>query len=116
MSILARLNPLTFILRGLSRFAVKLLTKPVARYSLTIPNDLAALKRIIRKGDVLLIEGNERVSECIKYLTQSCWSHSCLYVGDEPLRRDPELKRELTERYGDEAQYLMVEALIESGV
>lgn len=32
-------------------------------------------------GDVLLVEGNTRVSTAIKYLTQSTWSHAALYVG-----------------------------------
>jgi hypothetical protein len=36
----------------------------------------------LEPGDVLLIEGNRRVSIAIKYLTQSTWSHSALYVGD----------------------------------
>ncbi|MGD9924156.1 MAG: YiiX/YebB-like N1pC/P60 family cysteine hydrolase, partial [Pseudorhodoplanes sp.] len=35
----------------------------------------------IRQGDVLLIEGNTRISGVIKYLTQSTWSHAALYVG-----------------------------------
>ena len=116
MSYLSRLNPFTYLLSKLSRFAIGLLTKPLARYTLTIPNDMAALKRCLRKGDVVLVEGNERVSECIKYLTQSCWSHSALYVGDEPLHRNPELKAELIAKYGDDAQHLMVEALVEQGV
>ncbi len=97
-------------------FAVALLTKPLKRYQLTIPNDMAALKRHIRKGDVVLVEGNERISECIKYLTQSSWSHSALYVGDEPVRRNPKLRAELAAKYGDDASYLVVEALVESGV
>jgi Permuted papain-like amidase enzyme, YaeF/YiiX, C92 family len=116
MSIVSRLNPFAYISRKLSSFAIRLLTKPLARYSLTIPNDLSALKRSLRKGDVVLVEGNERVSECIKYLTQSSWSHACLYVGDEPIRRNPELKRKLTEEFGEDAQFLIVKALIESGV
>jgi hypothetical protein len=33
-------------------------------------------------GDVLLVEGNRRVSTTTKYLTQSTWSHAALYVGD----------------------------------
>ncbi len=36
----------------------------------------------LKPGDVLLIEGNTRISVAIKYLTQSTWSHSALYVGD----------------------------------
>ena len=113
---LARLNPIPYILSRMTDAAIGLLTKPVARYTLTIPNDLQRLKQHVRKGDVILVEGNERVSEVIKYLTQSSWSHSALYVGDEPLRRDPEVRRALIERWGEEASHLVVEALVESGV
>jgi hypothetical protein len=116
MSFLSRINPFSIIARKLSQFAIAQLTKPLARYTLVIPNDLAALKRDLRKGDVILIEGNERISECIKYLTQSSWSHSCLYVGDEPLKRDAQLRRELLAKYGDEAHHMVIEALVESGV
>lgn len=116
MSKLSRLNPFSFLLRKLVDFALSLLTKPVARYTLAAPNDMEQLQRGMRKGDVLLVEGNERISECIKYLTQSSWSHSAIYVGDEPLKRDPALKRELIDKFGDDANYLLVEALVESGV
>lgn len=116
MSRLSKLNPFPFLLRKSIDLAVSLLTKPVARYTLTIPNDLAQLRRSLRKGDVVLVEGNERISECIKYLTQSSWSHSTLYVGDEALKFNPEWRKELVEKYGDEANYMVVEALVESGV
>ena len=36
---------------------------------------------VLRPGDVVLVEGNTRVSIAIKYLTQSSWSHACLYIG-----------------------------------
>lgn len=97
-------------------FAISLLTKPVASYTVAIPNDIAQLRRTLRKCDVILVEGNERISECIKYLTQSSWSHASLYVGDEPLKRDPGLQRELVEKFGEEANWLVLEALIEGGV
>jgi hypothetical protein len=35
----------------------------------------------LQAGDILLVEGNTRISTAIKYLTQSSWSHACLYVG-----------------------------------
>lgn len=35
----------------------------------------------LQPGDVLLVDGNSRVSTAIKYLTQSTWSHAALYVG-----------------------------------
>lgn len=37
---------------------------------------------VLQPGDILLIEGDSRISVAIKYLTQSSWSHACLYVGD----------------------------------
>ena len=104
------------LLDRMSQYAIDLLTKPIKSYSLHIPNDIAALKRHIRKGDVILIEGNERISECIKYLTQSSWSHSAMYVGDEPIRRNPELKAPLVSQFGEEANFLVVEAIVEAGV
>ena len=45
------------------------------------PSDLTALRETLRPGDVLLVEGKGRISGGIKYLTQSAWSHSALYVG-----------------------------------
>jgi hypothetical protein len=46
------------------------------------PSDPLTLRRALEPGDILLIEGNQRISATIKYLTQSTWSHSALYVGD----------------------------------
>jgi len=51
--------------------------------------DPATLHAILRPGDVLLVEGNSRVSLAIKYLTQSTWSHAALYVGDALMKRRP---------------------------
>jgi hypothetical protein len=116
MGVFRKLNPLPRLLRRIANFAISLLTKPVARYIVAIPNDVAQLRRAVRKCDVILVEGNERISECIKYLTQSSWSHSGLYVGDEPLRHNPELRRELTDKFGEDANWLVLEVLIEGGV
>ena len=44
--------------------------------------NVAALRRVLQPGDVLLVEGNSRISVAIKYLTQSTWSHAALYVGN----------------------------------
>jgi hypothetical protein len=107
---LARLRP------PVIRLATRLLTKPLGRYQRRAPNDLANLRRAIKKGDVLLVEGDQRVSEVIKYLTQSSWSHSAIYVGDELWQKRPDLRRDLTDRFGIEARHLMIEALVEEGV
>jgi hypothetical protein len=47
-------------------------------------SDLTVIRRSLRPGDVLLVEGNSHVSGIIKYLTQSNWSHGALYVGRIP--------------------------------
>lgn len=110
------LKPFRLARAAVVRYAVGLLTKPLKRYTLAYPNDLAELKRQIRKGDVILVEGNERISQVIKYLTQSSWSHSALYLGDEAIRRDPELRLRLAQEFGEEANYMVAEALVQSGV
>jgi hypothetical protein len=87
------------------------LTEPLPHYQRFVWNDPQALRRHIRKGDVLLVDGDNRVSQIIKYLTQSCWSHAALYVGDELLRRGGEAADRAREAFGDDAEELLVEAL-----
>jgi hypothetical protein len=92
------------------------LTKPLRSYVQRVPNSIDKLKRTLRKGDVLLVEGDQRVSQVIRYLTQSCWSHCALYVGDELLTGDPQRAAELRARFGDDAAHLLIEAEAGAGV
>ena len=55
--------------------------KPANHCDPFTPNDSTALRGVLRPGDVLLVEGKGRISGSIKYLTQSTWSHSALYIG-----------------------------------
>jgi hypothetical protein len=57
------------------------LQKEVPGYEPFTPSDPEHLRSDIQPGDVLLVEGNNRISGIIKYLTQSTWSHAALYVG-----------------------------------
>lgn len=43
--------------------------------------DFKRLSYEIRPGDVILVAGRSRVSEVIKIVTQSHWSHAALYIG-----------------------------------
>jgi hypothetical protein len=65
--------------RQLARFLTKRL--PGGSTATCPPALLAA---VLRPGDVLLVEGDTRISVAIKYLTQSTWSHAALYVGPQP--------------------------------
>jgi len=95
---------------------IRLLVKEHRGYRQRSPNDLEALRAVLRPGDVLLVEGSQRISEVIKYLTQSSWSHAALYVGDEITRRGGTVARDAREEFGDEADFLLVEATVEKGV
>lgn len=44
-------------------------------------SDFKRLSYEIRPGDVILVSGRSRISEVIKIVTQSHWSHSALYIG-----------------------------------
>ena len=78
------------LLNAIGRALADYLSRPNPRYhpvTTTVPEALIAA---IRPGDVLLIEGDTRISTAIKYLTQSTWSHAALYVGDAIGRRSAE--------------------------
>ncbi|BDU78635.1 YiiX/YebB-like N1pC/P60 family cysteine hydrolase [Mesoterricola sediminis] len=105
-----------FLHDALTEAMVAYLTAQVPGYQRRIPNDLALLKERLRPGDVVLVEGDTRISQVIKYLTQSSWSHAAIYVGDALLRwGGPHAERAL-ERYGSEAAHLIVESDLKEGV
>ena len=72
------------MLDGLGRVLARYLQKPIPGYEPFTPSDPEALRQSLQPGDVLLVEGNNKVSGVIKYLTQSTWSHAALYVGPMP--------------------------------
>lgn len=94
----------------------RLLTQPLHSYEQRIPNSVSCLKQSLRPGDVVLVEGDQRVSQVIRYLTQSSWSHSALYIGDELRRFDPTLAEALSAHHGDQSRHLLIEADVQSGV
>lgn len=70
------------LLDAIGRRLARKLNAPSSGYRPFTPSDFGTLCRILRPGDILLIEGRERVSNAIKYLTQSTWSHAAMYVGN----------------------------------
>ena len=63
---------------GLARY----LNQSAHQYALPVRASQEGLPSILQPGDVLLVEGNTRISSAIKYLTQSTWSHAALYIGE----------------------------------
>jgi hypothetical protein len=100
----------------LSRWALRSLTRPLAvDPHLASPAwDPVALAACMKPGDVLLVEGNQRVSRVISYLTISPWSHAALYLGDFT---PDECRQDARRRHGEEGEGpLIIEALAEEGV
>ena len=100
----------------LSRALVNYLTGTVSNYQRRVPNDLARLVQTLRPGDVLLVEGNVRISQIIMYMTQSSWSHAAMYLGDALLRYGGAEADRALERFGAEATQLLIESDLKEGV
>ena len=94
-----------WIARPLGGVIARYLNSCIRGYEPFAITDPYKLARVLQPADVLLVEGDRRVSTAIKYLTQSTWSHAAIYIGD---RLDPGTDP-LTAR-------VLVEADLEEGV
>jgi hypothetical protein len=70
------------ILRYIGNMLARHLSKPKPGYERFSVLSQAQLKATLQPCDLLLVEGNSQISTAIKYLTQSTWSHVCLFVGE----------------------------------
>ncbi|NNM51684.1 MAG: lipo-like protein [Pseudomonadales bacterium] len=70
------------ILRWLGGWLARYLSRRHHIHGTAPGTSIEQLRRHIKPGDVLLVEGDTRISQAIKYLTQSTWSHAALYVGE----------------------------------
>ena len=73
----------------LADWALRYLTTPLSPTEPAAAGHVESLARVLRRGDVLLSEGNTRVSRLIKRLTGSPWSHVSMYVGPLDDGHDP---------------------------
>jgi len=93
------------MLEGVGRLIARFLQRPVRGYEPFTPSDPEALRQSLEPGDVLLVEGNNHISGVIKYLTQSTWSHSALYVGP------------IADRFTEDGEpHVLIEANVGEGV
>lgn len=80
------------------------------------PCDFERLSFEIRPCDVLLVEGRSRVSEVIKTITQSVWTHSALYIGRLVDIEDPNVREHVSWLYdGNPEDQLIIEPLLGEG-
>lgn len=74
---------MNYIQRKAGQWLAGFLEKPTQKYKSFAVAPIELLSQILRPGDILLVEGDLRISSAIKYLTQSTWSHAAIFVGDQ---------------------------------
>ena len=105
------------MLATLGRALLRRMESTARPYEKRIVNNMKNLKKVIQKGDVLLVEGRSEISRIIQVLTQSFWSHIAMYVGDRlkdvgsTIPADPKLGIHDTDR-----NHLLIEADAGTGV
>ena len=70
--------------------------RPVPEFPMS---DFERIRYEVRPCDVLLVEGRTWVSDVIKMITQSPWSHAALYIGRLHDIEDPALRKTLSEMF-----------------
>jgi len=79
-------------------------------------SDFDRLRYEIRPGDVILVEGRTRISEIIKTITLSTWTHSAIYIGRLHNIDDPVLREYILKFYqGQPDDQLVIESLLGKG-
>lgn len=79
-------------------------------------SDFERIRHELKPCDVILVEGRSRVSEVIKLITQSSWSHAALYIGRLHDLENPLLKDLLRQHYiGTADKQLLIESELGMG-
>lgn len=87
--------------------------RPVSEFPIC---DFERIRYELRPCDVLLTEGRSRVSDIIKYTTQSAWSHSALYIGRIHDIEDPLIRNMAMEHFnGPLDTQLLIEGVLGKG-
>ena len=89
---------------------IKLLNrkKPFRQFPLS---DFDRISHELRPCDVILVEGRSRISDIIRWLTNSPWTHAALYIGRIYDIEDNVLREQITDIYdGEPSDRLVIES------
>ena len=87
--------------------------KPSRQFPLS---DFDKICHELRQCDIILVEGRSRVSNIIRWLTNSPWTHAALYIGRIYDIEDKELQARVEAHYkGAPDDRLMIESLLGHG-
>ncbi len=79
-------------------------------------SDFERIRHELKPCDIILVEGRSRVSEVIKLITQSSWSHAALYIGRLHDLEDPLLQDLLRQHFiGTADKQLIIESELGMG-
>ena len=79
-------------------------------------SDYERISYELKPCDILLVEGRTRISDVIRWVTNSPWTHAALYMGRIHDIEDPELAKIVNDHYkGDPGDRLVIESLIGHG-
>ncbi len=79
-------------------------------------NNFDHMMRDLRIADVILFEGRTRVSEVIKIITLSPWTHAAIYIGRLDEIKNPRTLEIVKKHYdGDPTEPLIIESLLGYG-
>ena len=72
---------MNWLMQKLTGLLVRYLTGKTRHYEHFAVSTAESLESVLQVADVILVEGNQRFSTAVKYLTQSTWSHAAIYAG-----------------------------------
>lgn len=79
-------------------------------------SDFERIRHELRPCDVLLVEGRTRISNVIRIITHSPWTHAALYVGRLHDIEDPKFRARAASHFGDDPDVqLIAESLLGEG-
>ena len=100
---------------GLWDKLIEWLTRDLDNHEMPM-SDFDRLRYEIRPGDVILVEGRSHVSNIIKTITLSNWTHSSLYIGRLHDIEDHALREFVKKFYdGEDDDQLIIESLLGQG-
>lgn len=74
-------------------------------------SDFERFRDEIKVCDVVLVEGRSRVSDVIRWVTQSSWTHAALYIGCLSDIQDPSLRDAIRAQFhGEPERQLIIES------
>ena len=79
-------------------------------------SDFERIRHELRPCDVILVEGRTRISDVIRIITHSPWTHAALYLGRLHDIEDPKFRARAADHFGGDPEVqLIIESLLGKG-